>query len=331
MHAPNLSITHRKVACSTCSLRESCLPLGLPLPDIERLERLVAPRASASRRGERLFRAGETFECLYAVRTGFLKSTAVSPDGHGAGHGVSHGRRARRPGRNQRRETTRAKRWPWRRGQRRLRHSCTPALKRSPARCLSCGNHFHKVMSRESVREHGAMLLLGDNERRRAVGRVPAQPFAALRGAPLLAHRVRAADDARGDRQSPRPETRNGRPHPVALRARRASGGSIRSTSGSWNPDGLRAIVSGQAPDRELRKRPTEELERGLTIKGLRQPVPGRHFEAARRGSPTRVRYRKENGVSQRLLCGQSSPLRTRRRPGRAHNGLDAPGRACSA
>jgi len=81
VNAPHFSVTHLKVACSTCNLRELCLPLGLSPPDIERLEEIVAA-SKRLRRGESLFRAGDKFESLYAVRVGFLEGTVMSPDGH---------------------------------------------------------------------------------------------------------------------------------------------------------------------------------------------------------------------------------------------------------
>ena len=60
-----------KVACSSCNLRELCLPLGLTGHELERLDKLVATRRNV-RRGDTLFRAGEPFQSLYAVRTGLV-------------------------------------------------------------------------------------------------------------------------------------------------------------------------------------------------------------------------------------------------------------------
>jgi len=157
MNGPSFSVSHLKVACSNCNLRELCLPLGLSLPDIEKLEDLVATRRRI-KRGESLFRAGDKFESLYAVRLGFLKSTVMSTDGreqvtgfHMAGElvgmdGISSDL-----------------------------HSCDTVALEDTDVCVipydrleevACSvpmlrNHFHKVMSREIVREHGVMLLLG--------------------------------------------------------------------------------------------------------------------------------------------------------------------------
>ena len=69
-----------KVACSNCNLRELCLPVGLSDPDLERLDELVAKRRSVTR-GDALFRTGDAFQSLYAVRTGFFKTCVSSEDG----------------------------------------------------------------------------------------------------------------------------------------------------------------------------------------------------------------------------------------------------------
>ena len=157
MNAPTVNIANLRVACSSCNLRELCLPVGLSLKDIEKLEELVATRKKV-KRGDSLFRAGDRFESLYAVRLGFLKSTVMSQDGreqvtgfHMAGElvgldGISS-----------------------------EQHSCDTVALEDTEVCVIpyerleevasampvLRNHFHKVMSREIVREHGVMLLLG--------------------------------------------------------------------------------------------------------------------------------------------------------------------------
>ena len=75
-----INFSSLRVACSNCNLREACLPTGLTLKEIERLEDLVTTRRRV-KRGDALFRAGDRFENLYAVRLGFLKSTVMSSDG----------------------------------------------------------------------------------------------------------------------------------------------------------------------------------------------------------------------------------------------------------
>jgi hypothetical protein len=44
-----------KVACSSCNLRELCLPVGFSEPELQRLDTLVATRRGV-KRGEALFR-----------------------------------------------------------------------------------------------------------------------------------------------------------------------------------------------------------------------------------------------------------------------------------
>jgi len=72
------NLKHR---CSTCSLREICLPLGLDAEELVRLDDLVKRRRRVSA-GQHLFRAGDPFQALAAVRTGFFKIYEVSAGGH---------------------------------------------------------------------------------------------------------------------------------------------------------------------------------------------------------------------------------------------------------
>ena len=146
-----------KVACSSCNLRELCLPVGLTQDDLERMDTLVATRRSVAR-GDMLFRTGDEFQSLYAVRTGFFKTCVSSEDGRDqvtgfqmAGEllgldGISSDR-----------------------------HSCDAvALEDSQVCVIPFGQleelsreftdlqrQFNKIMSREIVRDHGVMLLLG--------------------------------------------------------------------------------------------------------------------------------------------------------------------------
>jgi CRP/FNR family transcriptional regulator len=146
-----------KAACSNCNLRELCLPLGLSSGELDRLDELVASRRTVLR-GETLFRTGDAFESLYAVRTGFFKTSVSSEDGRDqvtgfqmAGEllgldGISHDR-----------------------------HACDAIALEDSQVCVipfaeleqlshqfrELQHQFHKIMSREIVRDHGVMLLLG--------------------------------------------------------------------------------------------------------------------------------------------------------------------------
>src|SRR4051812_21095517 len=58
-----------KVACSSCNLRELCLPVGLREEELERLDSMVGARRSV-KRGAALYNTGDSFLSIYAVRTG---------------------------------------------------------------------------------------------------------------------------------------------------------------------------------------------------------------------------------------------------------------------
>jgi len=138
--------------CTTCNLRELCLPCGLTEPDTALLGDLVYTRKRV-RRGDSLYRAGGTFDSLYAIRSGFFKSSVVLQDGraqvtgfHMAGEilgmdGIgteSHNADVIAL------EDSEVCIIPY-------EHLVEPRLQRQ----------LHKVMSRELVRDQGLMMLLG--------------------------------------------------------------------------------------------------------------------------------------------------------------------------
>jgi CRP/FNR family transcriptional regulator len=69
-----------KTQCSTCHLRELCLPCGMASPDVERLDEMKFMRRRIKAE-QPLFSAGERFHYLYAVRSGTLKSSLATADG----------------------------------------------------------------------------------------------------------------------------------------------------------------------------------------------------------------------------------------------------------
>lgn len=151
------NVTRMQTRCSSCNLRELCLPCGLSGNDAVRAEDLVYTKKRI-KRGEKLYRAGDIFNSMYAIRSGFFKTTLMADDGReqvtafhmggemlgmdGIGGGV-HGTSAIAL------EDSEVCVMPYTRLQE-LTHSI-PVLQ----------NQFHKVMSREIVREHGVMMLLG--------------------------------------------------------------------------------------------------------------------------------------------------------------------------
>ena len=68
--------------CSQCGLRELCLPQGLSSQELNRLDRVVTAHRKV-RRGAPLFRGGDPFVSLFAIRTGFFKTCTTSEDGRG--------------------------------------------------------------------------------------------------------------------------------------------------------------------------------------------------------------------------------------------------------
>ena len=68
-------------SCLGCSLRRICMPIDVADPEAKVLfEKLVASRIRL-RKGDVLFRAGERFTALYAIRVGSCKTVALADDG----------------------------------------------------------------------------------------------------------------------------------------------------------------------------------------------------------------------------------------------------------
>jgi len=78
--APVISIRELKTRCSTCSMRELCLPVGLSPDDMKQVDALIGHRVKL-KKGESLYRAGDAFVALYATRLGSLKTTVLTEDG----------------------------------------------------------------------------------------------------------------------------------------------------------------------------------------------------------------------------------------------------------
>lgn len=143
--------------CTNCALRELLPPGGFNETDLGRLESLVTMRINVPK-GAALFRTGETFDAVYAIRMGFFKTRVVLEDGRehvtgflmageflgldGFGADV---------------------------------HACDAvaledsqvcviprtALERLSRELRGVQRQFHRVMGREIVRDHGVMIILG--------------------------------------------------------------------------------------------------------------------------------------------------------------------------
>jgi CRP/FNR family transcriptional regulator len=146
-----------KASCSTCNLRELCLPIGLNAEQMERIDTIVAVRRKI-KRGSLLFHNGEAFSSLYAIRTGFFKTSVATEDGRDQVTGFQM-----------------AGEIIGLDGIVNDHHTCDAVALEDAEVCVMpfdkleelsrevtvLQNHVHKVMSREIVREHGVMLLLG--------------------------------------------------------------------------------------------------------------------------------------------------------------------------
>jgi CRP/FNR family transcriptional regulator, anaerobic regulatory protein len=154
-----LMIKHSiKVACSNCNLRDLCMPIGLSPDELRRVDELVT-RRPIIKRGATLFHNGEQFTSLYAIRTGFFKTCVTTEDGRDQVTGFQM-----------------AGEIIGLDGIVNEQHTCDAIALEDAEVCVlpfdrieeisrevkALQHHVHKIMSREIVREHGVMLLLGN-------------------------------------------------------------------------------------------------------------------------------------------------------------------------
>jgi CRP/FNR family transcriptional regulator len=154
----DLSPRHLRNSCANCSLRELCLPIGLSPDEMSELDTIIT-QARPIKRGEALYRAGEPFRSLFAIRLGFFKASVISEDGreqvtgfHMSGELMGMDAISTDV------------------------HTCDAIALEDSEVCELPFNdveelsrdvpilqrHLYKVMSREIVRDHGVMLLLGN-------------------------------------------------------------------------------------------------------------------------------------------------------------------------
>ncbi len=75
-----ISLSTLKVACKDCTLFQLCLPVGVSEPDLQLLDRIIKKRRTVTP-GEQLFRCGEQFGSIYAVKSGSFKTFVFAADG----------------------------------------------------------------------------------------------------------------------------------------------------------------------------------------------------------------------------------------------------------
>ncbi len=68
------------INCNNCRLSSICLPLALRQDEIAQLDDIVQ-RGRPLQKGQHLYREGEEFHAIYAVRSGAIKGYSVTDDG----------------------------------------------------------------------------------------------------------------------------------------------------------------------------------------------------------------------------------------------------------
>jgi CRP/FNR family transcriptional regulator, anaerobic regulatory protein len=68
------------VHCGDCRMNALCLPIALQSHEIERLDKIVE-RGRPLQKNDHLYRAGEAFKSIYAVRSGAIKGFSVNNQG----------------------------------------------------------------------------------------------------------------------------------------------------------------------------------------------------------------------------------------------------------
>jgi len=133
------------------------MPLSLNEEELQKLDNLVTTRHKIVR-GDTLYRNGEKFSALYAIRTGFFKTSVAAEDGRDQVTGFQMAGEV--IGLD---------------GIVSDHHTCDAVALEDAEVCVmnfdlledlsreitALQRHIHKVMSREIVRENGVMLLLG--------------------------------------------------------------------------------------------------------------------------------------------------------------------------
>lgn len=147
-----------KIACSNCNLRELCLPNGFSPEEIKRLDGIVKTRRRI-KQGEQLFNDGGAFTSLFAIRTGFFKTSTASDDGREQVIGFQMAGEILGLD-----------------GIVNDVHTCNAVALEDADVCVMpftnveelsrafpvLQRHVHKIMSREIVRENEVMMLLGN-------------------------------------------------------------------------------------------------------------------------------------------------------------------------
>jgi CRP/FNR family transcriptional regulator, anaerobic regulatory protein len=144
--------------CSACSMHQLCLPMGLGELDMDKLDKIIGRRRKVPK-DTHLYRVGDPFTNLYAIRLGHFKTHQINPSGDQQVTGFQMagellGMDAISTDRHQCNavalEDSEVCEIPFARLE--ALFGEIPVLLR----------HFHRMMSQEITREQSVMLLLGN-------------------------------------------------------------------------------------------------------------------------------------------------------------------------
>ena len=155
---PAVSVEVLKARCATCSMHQLCLPMGLDMGDMDKLDEIIGRRRKITR-GSTLFRIGDSFANLYAIRLGHFKTYQINAGGEEQVTGFQMA------GELLGMDAISAD-----------RHHCTSVALEDSEVCEipfssleqllgempTLLRHFHRMMSQEITREQSVMLLLGN-------------------------------------------------------------------------------------------------------------------------------------------------------------------------
>jgi CRP/FNR family transcriptional regulator len=153
-----INVNALKISCAACSMHQLCLPMGLEDADIDRLDKIIGKRRRLER-DEALYKMGDPFRNLYAVRFGHFKTYQINAAGESQITGFQMagellGMDAISGDRHHcdavALEDSEVCEIPFAHLEELFGH--VPALLR----------HFHRIMSQEITREQNVMLLLGN-------------------------------------------------------------------------------------------------------------------------------------------------------------------------
>jgi CRP/FNR family transcriptional regulator len=158
LNTPVTRIATLRASCSACSMHQLCLPMGLDNSDMSRLDAIIGRRRKVQRDAH-LYRMGDPFTNLYAIRLGHFKTFQINVSGEQQITGFQMA------GELLGMDAISAD-----------RHHCAAVALEDSEVCEipfsrledlfgeipTLLHHFHRMMSQEITREQSVMLLLGN-------------------------------------------------------------------------------------------------------------------------------------------------------------------------